>query len=263
MKLGFIGAGNMAGAILGGVLQKGIYAPEDIIMADPMAGQLDHIKARGVQVTTDNTAAARWAELLILAIKPQVYDAVLPGLSGAVSGKYVVSIAPGITTEYLRRSLPGADIIRVMPNTPLLVGMGATAIARPEHCSEAMFETVQHIFASAGEIAVIPESQMDAIIAVSGSSPAFFFRMIDAMVTEAERQGIDPELAMRMAARTMEGAANMLLGSGKTAKELTVQVCSPGGTTLAALSAFDERDFEGLIAEAMNRCTLRSKQLGK
>lgn len=253
----------MAGAIVGGVLKKGICAPEDILMSDPMAEHLDHFKAMGVHLTTDNTEAALWADLLILAIKPQVYDTVLPGLSGAVSGKCVVSIAPGITTGYLKLQLPNAHIVRVMPNTPLLVGMGATAIAQPEHVSEEMFDAVKHIFSSAGDIAVLPEGQMDAVIAVSGSSPAFFFRMIDAMVSEAQRQGIDPELAMRMGARTMEGAANMLLKSGKTAKELTIQVCSPGGTTLAALSAFDELDFEGLIAEAMKRCTLRSKQLGK
>lgn len=263
LKLGFIGAGNMATAIVGGVLKKGICAPEDILMADPMADQLNHMKTMGVSLTADNATVASWADLLILAIKPQVYNTVLPGLSGAVSGKCVVSIAPGITTGYLKLQLPGAKIVRVMPNTPLLIGMGATAIAQPEHVSEEMFDMVKHIFSSAGEIAVLPEAQMDAIIAVSGSSPAFFFRMINAMVEEAQRQGIDSELAMRMGARTMEGAANMLLKSGKTAKELTVQVCSPGGTTLAALSAFDELDFDGLIAKAMKRCTLRSKQLGK
>jgi pyrroline-5-carboxylate reductase len=263
LKLGFIGAGNMASAILGGILRQGLLPSRQISMADPMADKLGNLKESGVHVTNDNRSVALYADLLILAIKPQMFDAVLPQLADCVSGKCVVSIAPGISVGYLQKRLHGAFVVRVMPNTPLLVGMGATAVAEAGCVPAEMFQTVIDIFSAAGEVAVIPESQMDAIVAVSASSPAFFFRMADAMVTEAQRQGIDPALALRMAARTMEGSANMLLQSGKTAKELTTQVCSPGGTTLAALSAFDDMGFEAMISEAMIRCTKRSRELGR
>jgi len=261
--LGFIGAGNMACAILGGLLRQKLLPPQQVMMADPMAEKLDCPRKLGVHITQSNRDAADFADILILAVKPQTFDDVLSDLADLVAGTCVVSIAPGISSGYLRRRLHGADVVRVMPNTPLLVGKGTTAIAECAGIPEDTFQAVKDIFSAAGEVAVIPESQMDSIVAVSGSSPAFFFRIIDAMVTEAERQGIDPALALRMAAQTMEGSAVMLLQAGKTAKQLTKQVCSPGGTTLAALSAFDEMGFEAMVSEAMTRCSKRSKELGK
>lgn len=252
----------MASAIVGGILAKGILTPENIMMSDPMADKLEHLKKTGVQVTQDNKETARWSDFLILAVKPQVYDAVLDGLTDCVGGKCIISIAPGISTGYLKKHFSGAYVVRVMPNTPLLIGMGATAIAKAD-IPDDKFEFIKRIFTSAGEVAVLPESQMNAVVAVSGSSPAYFFRMADAMVAEAQRQGIDPDVALLLTARTMEGSARMLLQSGKTARELTNQVCSPGGTTLAALTAFDELEFDRLIAEAMKRCTARSFELGK
>ncbi len=262
-RLGFIGAGNMASAILGGLLRKELIKPQQIIMADPISEKLEPVRKLGVKTTSDNRFAAETSDFLLLAIKPQMFDAVLPGLAGCVTGKCVVSIAPGISTGYLKEQLHGAHVVRVMPNTPLLLGKGSTAIAEAGDVPAQAFQIVKDIFSAVGEVDVIPESSMDAIVAVSGSSPAFFFRMIDAMVAEAQRQGIDPALALRMAAQTMEGSAGMLLQTGKTAKELTVQVCSPGGTTLAALSAFDDMGFEAMISEAMIRCTRRSRELGK
>jgi pyrroline-5-carboxylate reductase len=261
-RLGFIGAGNMASAIVGGILAKGLIPADHIMLADPMADKLDNLKKSGGQVTADNKTAARWSDFLILAVKPQVYDAVLDDLTDCVGGKCMISIAPGISTGYLKKHFSGAYVVRVMPNTPLLIGMGATAIAQADIPAE-KFEFIKLIFTAAGEAVVIPESQMNAIVAVSGSSPAYFFRMADAVVSEAQRQGIDPDVALLMAARTMEGSARMLLQSGKTAQELTRQVCSPGGTTLAALTAFDEMGFDGIISEAMKRCTARSIELGK
>jgi pyrroline-5-carboxylate reductase len=253
----------MSCAILGGLLGRKLVWPDQVSVADPVADKLEQLRATGVILTPDNGAVARFSDILILGIKPQVFEDVLPGLSDCVAGKCVVSIAPGISTGYLKNRLPGAYIVRVMPNTPLLVGKGATAVAEARDVPPEMFRAVVEIFSSSGEVAVIPEDRMNAIVAVSASSPAFFFRMIDAMAAEARRQGIDGDLAVRMAARTMEGAAAMLLQSGKTAGELTAQVCSPGGTTLAALSAFDEMGFDALISEAMVRCSRRSEELGK
>ena len=263
MKLGFIGAGNMATAILDGVVSKDLAWPEGIYISNPHPEKLEYPKSLGVHTTQDNAQVAAAADLIILAVKPQKFEEVLPGIAEHVAGKCVVSIAAGISTDYLKSRLPGAHVVRVMPNTPLQLGMGATAIAQAPDVPEFYFRAVCDIFAAAGLTAVIPESQMDAVIPVSGSSPAFFFRMAAAMTRWAGEQGMDEDLALQLCAATMAGAAEMLLSSGKSAQALTNQVCSPGGTTLAALTAFDERDFEGLISDAMTRCAQRSKELGK
>lgn len=261
--LGFIGAGNMATAILDGVVKGRLFTPEHILISNPHTDKLEHPKALGVQVTCDNKAVARSADLIILAVKPQMFEEVLGGISNLCAGKCVVSIAAGISTEWIRARLPGALVIRVMPNTPLQLGLGATAVAQAPDVPAELFQRVCDIFAAAGSVAVIPESQMDDVTAVSGSSPAFFFRMADVMVRWAIGQGMDSRVALELTAAAMKGSAEMLLQSGKTAGELTRQVCSPGGTTLAALGAFDDRGFDDLIADAMTRCTRRSRELGK
>ena len=263
LRLGFIGAGNMATAILDGVVSKQVFQTERIIVSNPHSDKLQHPKALGVNVTNANEEVAAKSDIIILAVKPQMYEDVLAGLSELCSGKCIVSIAAGISSAWVRKRLPGTSVIRVMPNTPLQLGFGATAIAESSDVSADLFQCVCNIFSAAGSIAVIPESQMDDVIPVSGSSPAFFFRMADVMVQWAQEQGMDPGVSLHLAAAAMKGSAEMLLSSGKTAAELTKQVCSPGGTTLAALTAFDDRNFNGLIYEAMNRCVLRSKELGK
>lgn len=263
LHLGFIGAGNMATAILDGVVSKVLFPPEQIIVSNPHVEKLGHPKALGTQVTCDNAAVVRAADLVILAVKPQKFEEVLAGIRDCCAGKCVVSIAAGISTDWIRERLPGALVVRVMPNTPLQMGAGATAVAYAPDVPDDLFQTVCGIFAAAGAVAVIPESQMDDVISVSGSSPAFFFRMADVMVRWAVEQGMDPQVALELAACAMKGSAEMLLRSGKTAEELTRQVCSPGGTTLAALTAFDDRDFDGLLTDAMTRCVNRSRELGK
>lgn len=261
--LGFVGAGNMAGAILSGILAKGLIPADRLWMYDCSREKLEPWRAKGVHIAESNAQLAQQCDVLILAVKPQNFDGVLGELSPYLCGKCVLSIAAGISVAYLKSRLPETMVVRVMPNTPLQVGRGATAVAEAPDVPDALFRWLCAIFAAAGEVAVIPESQMDDIIAVSGSSPAFFFRMAAAMVAEAAEAGIDPALALRMAARAMEGSAAMLLESGKTAKELETMVCSPGGTTLAALSAFDEFRFEEMYHEAARRCAERSKELGK
>lgn len=263
MCLGFIGAGNMATAILDGVVAKKLFAPEDIIISNPHVDKLEHPRSLGVQVTCNNCDVFEYSDLIILAVKPQMYELVLDGVADTCAGKCIVSIAAGISTAWLRKRLPDCRIIRVMPNTPMQLGVGATAIAEPEDVPGELFRLVCDIFSATGSIAVLPEAQMDAVIPVSGSSPAFFFRMVDVMVRWAESQGLDPQVSLELAASAMKGSAEMLLRSGKTAQELTRQVCSPGGTTLAALSAFDDQDFDSIVVDAMNRCTQRSKELGK
>lgn len=261
--LGFIGAGHMASAILNGVLTKGLMPAEQVYLSNRHLEKTEGFRLRGVHTTTDNRMVAERSELLVLAVKPQMFDDVLPDLAGLVAGKCVVSIAAGISAAYLQKALPGAYIVRAMPNTPLMVGVGATAVARAPSVPEDLFQRVLDLFASAGEVALIDEDQMDDIINVNGSSPAWFFRMAEIMVKRAVSVGLDEGAALRLTAKTMEGAARLLLETGESPENLRKQVCSPGGTTLASLSAFDELGFDALMLEAMDRCTKRSKELGK
>lgn len=262
LRLGVIGAGNMATAILDGVVARGLFPPERIVVSNPHTDKLSHPKELGVSVTCDNRAATEGADLILLGVKPQKLNDVLGGIADCCAGKCVISIAAGISTDWIRARLPGALVVRAMPNTPLQLGLGATAVAQAPHVPEGLFQTVCEIFAAVGLVSVIPEAQMDTVIPVNGSSPAFFFRMADGMVRWASGQGMDPRAALELCTSTMKGAAEMLLRSGKTADELMRQVCSPGGTTLAALGAFDEHDFDGLLFDAMDRCARRARELG-
>lgn len=261
--LGTIGAGNMAGAILSGILDKDLLPADRVWLSCRTASKLTPWREKGVRTTLDNVVVAENADVVMLAVKPQNYDEVLEQIAPVGAGRCILSIAAGITTDYIRSRVPGALVVRAMPNTPLRVGRGATAVAAAPDVPPELFDWVCALFGAAGEVAVIPESQMDDVIAVSGSSPAFFFRMAAAMVAEAQAAGMDPSVALRLAAKTMEGAAAMLLESGQSAQELTRQVCSPGGTTLAALSAFDDYHFEDLYHEAALRCAKRSKELAR
>lgn len=261
--IGFIGAGNMVSAILAGVLRKGLTTPDQVWLSNRSAEKLGPWREMGVHVTQDNVVLAQNAELIVLGVKPQVFEAVLPQIAPHVAGKCVVSIAAGISTTYLKERLPGAMVVRAMPNTPMKLGVGATVLAQAPEVPEEVFQLVRSLFDAAGTTAVIPESQMDDFIALNGSSPAFFFRMAAAMVAAAQETGIDPDLALSMVAQTMSGSAAMLLESGQSAQELTRQVCSPGGTTLAALTAFDDFRFEEMLRQAARRCAQRSRELGK
>lgn len=263
LRLGFIGAGNMATAILGGVISKQVFQANRIIISNPHSDKLKYPQSLGVSVTNSNEEVADNSDIIILAVKPQMFETVLAGLRDHCFNKCVVSIAAGISKAWIQEHLPDASVIRVMPNTPLQLGLGATAIAEAPDVPNDLFQCVCSIFSAGGSVAVIPETQMDHVIPVSGSSPAFFFRIVDVMVRWAQEHEMDPDVSLNLAAAAMKGSAEMLLSSGKTASELTRQVCSPGGTTLAALTAFDDRDFDGLICDAMSRCVQRSKELGR
>ncbi len=262
LTLGLLGAGNMAGAIFDGVMKTGLLPPERIWIFNRSEGRLGRFQGLGVHTTTDCRAVAEAASLILLCVKPQAFPQLLPQLSPLVRGKGVVSISPGYSLETLRRALPGCYVMRAMPNTPLSVGRGCTAIVEPVGAPKELAEALEEVFAAAGEVFFVPEALLDTVISVAGSSPAYFFRMAGAMAASAGECGMDPGMALRMAALTMEGAARMLLESGRPAEELTAQVCSPGGTTLAAMDALDEGDFDGLIHRAMERCRARSKELG-
>ena len=262
-RLAVIGAGSMGSAILRGILEQEIMSPADIWLANPHREKLEPFGDKGVRTTTSNPEAVLQADVVILAVKPQRMEQVAAELAGLCEGKCVVSIAAGISRRWLKERLPGAMVLCVMPNTPLMLGCGACAMTEPEEMPEELFRFVYRLFACAGVVELVREDQMNAVIPVNGSSPAFFFRMARVMTQTAVDSGIDADAAARLTAKTMEGAALMLQHSGKSAQALEDQVCSPGGTTLAALTAFDEMGFEEMMQEAFRRCVRRAEELGR
>lgn len=261
--LGVIGAGNMGRAILQGALDVGVVAPSHVWLANPHIGKITPFGEKGVHITASNLEVVRNVDILLISVKPQIISTVVAEICPEISGKCVISIAAGISRSWLEQQLPGARVICVMPNTPLMLGCGASAVTERGDVPEAQYQFALRIFSAAGLAVQLQAEKMNEIIPVSGSSPAFFFRMINCMVHAAQQNGIEPDLALKMASKTMEGSARMLLESGMTAEELERQVCSPGGTTLAGLTAFDEFGFDRMIDLAFKRCIERAYELGK
>lgn len=252
----------MAQAIIKGAINKVVWADE-ICVSNPHLEKLALLRNQGVQLTTDNRKAAEYGNVVLLAVKPQKLEEVLDGVDDLLEGKTVVSIVAGYSRAWMRERLPKSHIICVMPNTPLKLGKGATAITPMDDVPEKDYRFVSSIFLSAGGLFVVPAEKMNEIIPVNGSSPAFFFKITDIMAKEAAKRGIDYNMAMMMVAQTMAGSAEMLMKSGKTAEALTQEVCSPGGTTLAGLSAFEDMDIEAIFEETFRRCIDRAYELGK
>lgn len=264
IKIGFIGAGNMAHSIFTSCITKEVIPARFIYVSNHNADKLERFSTSGANVTTNNSEVVSACDIIFLTIKPQNYEQILTEISKLTKGKCLVSVAAGISTgTILSLAEEGTYAMRVMPNTPIMIGAGATAIAENTGVPDDLYRFVSNIFYSAGAVAYLPEDKMNAVIAVNGSTPAFFFRMAGAIIDAAEKMGIDGDTAHYLAAKTMEGAALMLTTQGKSAAELTAAVTSKGGTTLAALTAFDEYKFEEMIEEAAKRCVDRANELGK
>jgi len=265
-KLVFLGTGNMAEALLKGLLRDGTADPEEIVCAEPRAPRREEIADRyGVEVTADNRAAAALADLLILSVKPQVMEALLADIAPAVDGrKLVVSVAAGVPIAALARRLPaGTRIIRSMPNTPALVGAGATALARGPHASEEDLTVARALFEAVGTALVVDEPMLDAVTGLSGSGPAFVFLAIEALADGGVRAGLPRAIALPLAAQTVLGAARLVLETGQHPAELKDQVTSPGGTTIAGVQVLEARAFRGALLDAVEAAARRSRELGE
>ena len=262
--IGFIGAGNMATAIIGGILRSGIAQPSSIVVCDKGEEKCNQMQAKGCVIAADAAETVRKCQTVFLAVKPQNYEEVLSSVRASVTeDKLFVSIAAGISTAYVSEKSGCSKVIRVMPNTPLLLGKGATALCRGNCVTEDEFEQVKTIFAASGIVEVLAEEQMNAVISVNGSSPAYVYLLAKAMVDGAVEQGIDAQTALRLIAGTLEGSAKMLTDSGHTPEELIKMVSSPGGTTLKALDVLYDCGFEAALKDAMQACTNRAEELGR
>ena len=264
-KIGFIGAGNMAGAIINGVIDTETYRAENIFVFDVFPEKAASFEKKGVLSFPDAAALVKTCDVIFLSVKPQNFAEVLEAVKDSVSeDKLFVTIAAGISTAYIQNAVQcKCPVIRVMPNTPLLLGKGATAMCRSAEVSDEQFALIQGFFASCGTVAVLEEDKLNAVISVNGSSPAYVYLFAKAMVDSAEKQGIDRQVALELVCQTLIGSAAMLSQPDTDPDTLIKMVSSPGGTTLKALDVLYEHHFEKIIDEAMQACTKRAEELGK
>lgn len=257
--LGIIGAGNMATAIVGGILKSGLLNPQAIVVSDSDRAKLDIFKDKGLNVTLSNVDAAKHCEYLLLAVKPQIAPAVFSEISEEIYAHTVISVMAGISICRLGSNLGQRNYARVMPNTPALVGEGMAAVA----FSEGFFsDFVLDIFSSLGKVVVLDETLFDAVTSLSGSGPAYVYTFIKALIEGGADGGLDYDVAKKLALQTVRGAVEMIEQSDKSVSELIDAVCSKGGTTIQAIESFKEDNLENIVKKGMEKCRLKSKELG-
>ncbi|MBM4257852.1 MAG: pyrroline-5-carboxylate reductase [Deltaproteobacteria bacterium] len=266
-ELGFIGAGNMAGALIKGLIAAKLYKPKAIIASDAVPAQLKKLKkAYNVTGTTDNRAVVRAAQTIVLAVKPQILDQVLAEIQPEVTKeKLFISIAAGVTLRRLENGLGGkARVVRVMPNTPALLGKGIAVVVRGHNAQPKDEKLTVSMFRGVGEaLAVKDEALMDPVTGLSGSGPAYVYLFAEALIAGGVQGGLDAKVATQLTYQTLEGAVAMLKETGKPPKELRDMVTSPGGTTLAGLSRLAAGGFTETVAAGVAAATHRSVELGK
>ena len=266
MKIGFIGAGNMAEAIIKGVLAVKVFKPEEILISDIKKDRLDYLKGScKVAVAADSKSLIEKADVIVIAVKPKDVDAVLSGLKSSLKkDTLIVSIAAGISIKYIEDKVyPGASVIRVMPNTPALICEGMAALSKGKNVSKSQLETAMKILGATGKVVEVNEKYMDAVTAVSGSGPAYVFFFFEALSEAAVKLGLEKETADILAFNTIYGAAKMVLETKEDPSSLRNKVTSPGGTTLAALKVFEKKGFKEIVFNAVKAASDRSKELTK
>lgn len=264
--VGFVGAGNMGEALIRGVVRSGLVPPGSVHASDVSAERLERMaREYGIRTTASNTEVVRAADVVILAVKPQIMASVCAEIAPAVTpAKLLVSVAAGTPTASIRAALGrDARLIRVMPNTPALVLEGATAIARGTGLEPGDLDAAQAIFGAVGRVAVLGEEQMDAVTGLSGSGPAYVALVVEALADGGVRVGLDRATAMTLAIQTVLGSAHLLRETGLHPGALKDMVSSPGGTTIAGITALEERGLRAALIGAVERATERSRALGR
>ncbi|MBO4863620.1 MAG: pyrroline-5-carboxylate reductase [Eubacterium sp.] len=264
MKLGIIGAGNMASAIIGGIINNKVIPADEIICSSPVESERTRVKENfGISATADNKEVVSGSEIILLAVKPQVIPVVVEEIKDTVKAdQLIISIVAGKSIDWYRQAF-GKEIklIRTMPNTPALVGEGMTGISPNANVGDEDIQNALAIFSSFGKAEVVPEKLMDSVVAVSGSSPAYVFMMIEAMADGAVKLGMPRAQAYKFAAQAVLGSAKMVLETGKHPGELKDMVCSPAGTTIEAVRVLEEAGFRASLIDAMEACAEISRSL--
>ncbi|MCH5250899.1 MAG: pyrroline-5-carboxylate reductase [Lachnospiraceae bacterium] len=264
MKIGFIGLGNMADAIIGGMLKKEIIEAKDIIGSAKTEATLNRMAAKyDISVTNDNGEVAAKADVLVLAVKPQFFAEVIEGIRDVTRDEtLVISIAAGKSMAWIEEAFGRPlKLVRCMPNTPALVGEGCTGVCVNSRVSEEEIDYSLKLMKSFGRASLIPERLIDAVGAVSGSSPAFVFMFIEAMADAGVAAGMTRTQAYEFAAQAVYGSAKLVLESGKHPGELKDMVCSPGGTTIQGVKTLEEKGMRGAVMDALSSCIEKTKKL--
>ena len=264
MKIGFLGCGKMATALVNGVVQAGAFAPEDILVSDCVPAAVEALVAKtGVIDLPDNLALAAGVDVLMLCVKPSDALHVLHGIQSMLPGKLVISIVAGLSLARLAEAAgPSVRLVRVMPNTPALIHQGAAAFALGATATEADATLVEQIFSSVGTAVQVKESLLDAVTGLSGSGPAYVYLAIEALADGGVLMGLPRNLAVELAAQTVVGAAAMVLRTGEHPAVLKDQVTSPGGTTIAGLEHLETMAVRSAFIGAVRAATERSRELG-
>ncbi len=265
-KIGFIGAGNMAEAIIRGIIDAKVYKAGDIIISDVRSDRVRELCSEyKIASAPGNCELAKAVDILVLSVKPQNMQEVLDEIKDSISKNLlVVSIAAGITTGRIQKVLGDVPVIRVMPNTPALIGQGAAGIYATKKAESRLGE-VERIFSAVGIVVTVDDERLlDAVTAVSGSGPAYFFLLMEQMIKAAEKLGLEKQVAQKLVLQTAKGAgflATEAAGRSQSPETLRRNVTSPGGTTEAALKVFSEYDFEKIVNDALTAAAERSRQL--
>ena len=261
-----VGAGHMAGALIGGMLRSKLVPPKGIVAARRSPDALAELQKKwGVRTSTDNRKAVEGADIVILAVKPQMAKKVMEGLAGAVrKDQLVISVMAGITTAAISKAL-GVEcpVVRAMPNTPCLVDAGATAICAGARAGEKELKLAESVFASVGLVATLPESALDAATGLSGSGPVYIYMVIEAMTDGGVKMGIPRAVAAKLAAQTVFGAAKLVLETGKHPAVLKDEVTTPGGTAISAIHVLESKGLRALFIDGIEAATKRSQELSK
>ncbi|AFY38404.1 pyrroline-5-carboxylate reductase [[Leptolyngbya] sp. PCC 7376] len=266
VKFGMIGGGVMGEALLSRLLKQGLYAPSDVVVSDPVAARREYLQQEyGIAVTANNADAAIASDVLMLAIKPQIFEKVATELQSKelMERPLVLSILAGVTLEKLQTGFVGYPVVRVMPNTPAIVGQGMTAIAPSDLVSPEQVELAKQIFTAVGQVVEVPEYLMDAVTGLSGSGPAFVALMIEALADGGVASGLPRQIAQQLALQTVKGTAELLQDSGLHPAQLKDRVTSPGGTTITGVATLEANGFRSAVIEAVKAAKQRSEELGK
>ena len=263
-RIAFLGGGNMAEAILGGLLAGGVAPAERVVVADVAVERREHLANRyGIATTADNAEALRGAQVVVLAVKPQQVAEALAALKGDFSEQQLlVSICAGLPTAALEAQVP-ARVVRAMPNLPALVRQGVTAICGGVRATAADLDLAEAMFAAVGSVVRLPEAKMNEVTALSGSGPGYVFAFVEAMESTAVAMGLDPAAARKMAVDTVRGAAELAARTGEDPAELRRRVSSKGGTTLAGLAAMEAGGFSAAVAAGMKAARDRAAELAR
>ncbi len=265
MKIGFIGAGAMAEAMLSGIIKNNIAASQDVFLSDHKESRCQYlIDTYGVQASVGAAGFIGQVDLLFLAVKPQVVNAAMEEICQQTAPKaIVVSVVAGLTTEVLEQYFSQQPVIRVMPNTPVAVGAGMSAVSLGSKASPADGALVEKIFGAVGKAVIVKESAMDAVTGLSGSGPGYGFLIIDALADAGVHAGLPRASAITLAAQTLLGAAKMVLETGMHPAALRDQVTSPAGTTIAGIRVLEQQGVRGALMDAVQAAADKSKAMGK